>query len=259
MRRLFRLLGMCMQDKKYCVYRHTFPNGKVYIGYTGQKPTDRWCSGTGYKHQQLVYRAILRYGWDNIQHDIIADGLTHEQAVAMEIELIKAYDSMNPDHGYNTTPGGDGRLDCRGENHPMYGKHHTEESRRKMSESLRGRVSPTKGKHLSEETKEKLRKANLGKKYQRSPEWYKKVSESNLGKKRSEETKRRLAVAKSKPVAQFTVNGEFVRNWPSAVEAHRHTGIDKSHISLACRNERRTAGGYKWEFIIEYKEENLCP
>ena len=32
-----------------------------------------------------------------------------------------------------------------GEKHPMYGKHHTEESRRKMSESLKGRICPTKG------------------------------------------------------------------------------------------------------------------
>lgn len=240
-----------MQDKKYCVYRHTFPNGKVYIGYTGQKPTDRWCGGTGYKHQQLVYRAILRYGWDNIRHEIIADGLTHEQAVAMEIELIKAYDSMNPEHGYNTTAGGDGRLDCCGEKHPMYGKHHTEESRRKMSDALRGRPAPNKGKSPSEETREKLRQANLGKKYQRSPEWREKIAESNRGLKRSDETKRRVAAAKSKPVAQFTVSGELVRNWPNAVEAHRQTGIDKSHISLVCRNVRKTAGGFVWKFIID--------
>lgn len=238
-------------DRKYCVYRHTFPNGKVYIGYTGQKPTDRWCGGTGYKHQQLVYRAIVRYGWDNIQHEVLADSLTYEQAVAMEIELIKAYDSTNPDFGYNTTAGGDGRLDCGGKKHPMYGKHHTEETRRKMSESLKGRVAPNKGKSPSEETREKLRQANLGKKYQRPSEWREKIAESNRGLKRSEETKRRVAAAKSKPVAQFTVNGDFVRIWPSAVEACRHTGIDKSNISLVCRNVRETAGGFVWKFIID--------
>lgn len=238
-------------DRKYCVYRHTFPNGKVYIGYTGQKPADRWCGGAGYKHQQFVYRAIVRYGWDNIQHEVIADGLTYEQAIAIEIELIKAYDSTNPDFGYNTTAGGDGRLDCGGEKHPMYGKRHTEESRRKMSESLKGRTAPNKGKSPSEETREKLRQANLGKKYQRSPEWREKIAESNRGLKRSEETKRRVAAVKSKPVAQFTVSGEFVRSWPSAVEAYRHTGIDKSHISLVCRNVRETAGGFVWKFIID--------
>lgn len=239
-------------DNKYCVYRHTFPNGKVYIGYTGQKPADRWCGGSGYKRQQLVYRAIMRHGWDNIQHEVIAVGLTHEQAVAMEIELIKAYDSMNPDHGYNTTAGGDGRLDCGGEKHPMYGKQHTEESRRKMSESAKGKIPHNKGKHLSEEHREKLRKANLGKKNPHTPEWNRKLSESNKGVKRSENTKRRVAAAKSKPIAQFTVNGEFIRNWPSAVEAYRQTGIDKAHISLVCRNVRKTAGGYIWKFSIDF-------
>ena len=238
-------------NRKYCVYRHTFPNGKVYIGYTGQNPTDRWCGGIGYKHQQLVYRAILKYGWDNIRHEVIAYGLTHEQAVAMEIELIKAYDSMNPERGYNTTAGGDGRLDCRGEKHPMYGRHHTEESRRKMSESKRGHPSPLKGKHLSDEHREKLRQANLGKKHQRSPEWREKVAESNRGLKRSDETKRRIALSKSKPVGQFTIDGELVRKWPSAAEAHRQTGIDNTHISLVCRNVRATAGGYVWKFIID--------
>lgn len=41
-----------------------------------------------------------------------------------------------------------------GKNNPMYGKHHTEEARRKMSESKR---------NLSDETREKYRQANLGK------------------------------------------------------------------------------------------------
>lgn len=29
----------------YSVYKHTFPNGKVYIGMTGQEPEKRWANG----------------------------------------------------------------------------------------------------------------------------------------------------------------------------------------------------------------------
>lgn len=243
------------EDKEFCVYRHTFPNGKVYIGITGQKPHERWCNGTGYKHQSLVYRAILRYGWDNIQHDVIARGLSHEQACEMEIELIKAYDSTDPKRGYNVSCGGDGGPGFSGEKHPMYGKHHTKESRRKMSESTKGQVPYNKGKQLSDEHREKIRQASIGRKQNRTPEWNRKIGESQLGKKLKQETKERIAKAKSVPVVQMSLMGEVICEWPSGAEASRQTGVDASHINLVCRNIRKTAGGYVWKFHIDFKEE----
>ena len=47
-------------------------------------------------------------------------------------------------------------LHDEGENHPMYGKHHTGEARRKMAEA-------NKGKHLSAETKKKMAESHKGK------------------------------------------------------------------------------------------------
>lgn len=243
------------EDKKYCVYRHTFPNGKVYIGITCQKPHERWCNGTGYKHQKLVYRAILRYGWENIRHEVIADGLSFEQACGMEIELIKAYDSMNPERGYNTSPGGYCGNGLTGENHPMFGKHHTEEARKKISEANRNRPSPTKGRALTAEHREKLRQAHLGRKQNRTPEWNRKIGESQRGKKLKPETKERIGKAKSIPVIQLSLVGEVICEWPSGAEASRQTGVDASHINLVCRNIRKTAGGYVWKFSIDFKEE----
>lgn len=34
---------------KYVVYKHTCPNGKVYIGITSQKPEHRWKKGKTFK------------------------------------------------------------------------------------------------------------------------------------------------------------------------------------------------------------------
>lgn len=79
-----------MTEKNYCVYRHTFPNGKVYIGITGKKPKTRWANGVGYRGQS-VFSEILRFGWDNIKHEVIVEGLTVFQAEIIEKELIKAY------------------------------------------------------------------------------------------------------------------------------------------------------------------------
>lgn len=91
------------------IYKHTFPNGKVYFGYTSYKnPKRRWgTNGDGYKNQP-VYDAIEHFGWDNIKHEIIAKGIpTIAEAKAWETKLINEYHSNDIHFGYNFTPGGD--------------------------------------------------------------------------------------------------------------------------------------------------------
>ena len=88
----------------YCVYEHIFPNGKRYIGISNNAEK-RWRNGKGYKEQTKMAKAINHYGWDNIVHRIIVDGLSLEQAQRLEREFIDAYDSI--ENGYNVTIGGD--------------------------------------------------------------------------------------------------------------------------------------------------------
>lgn len=91
----------------YKVYKHTCPNGKVYIGITKQKPERRWgVNGRGYKENEYFYRAIKKYGWENIKHEIIAEGLTEDEADAMEIDLISKYRATDKNCGYNQHFGG---------------------------------------------------------------------------------------------------------------------------------------------------------
>lgn len=90
----------------YCVYKHTFPNGKVYIGTTCKKPEERWDSGKGYIGQDRMVRAIIEYGWDNVKHEVLFDGLTKKEAEQKEIELIAEYKSNNAEFGYNARTGG---------------------------------------------------------------------------------------------------------------------------------------------------------
>lgn len=58
----------------------------------------------------------------------------------------------------------------KGENNPMFGKHHTDETKTKISEANKGKI-------VSDETREKLRIANTGKKH--SDETKKKISDSH--------------------------------------------------------------------------------
>ena len=94
-----------MKDN-YTVYLHTVPNGKVYVGITRQDPKKRWGNGINYKHNKRFYNAIKKYGWENIQHEILFTGLTKDEAAAKEIELIKAYHSIDENYGYNILEGG---------------------------------------------------------------------------------------------------------------------------------------------------------
>lgn len=91
----------------YCVYKHTSPSGKVYIGITRQNPLVRWCNGFGYRGQSYFFKSILKYGWDNFTHEILFTGLTKEEACQREIELIDLYKSNQREFGYNISSGGE--------------------------------------------------------------------------------------------------------------------------------------------------------
>lgn len=111
--------------ENYKVYMHRFPNGKVYIGITCQKPEYRWNKGKHYRKQPLIFNAIMKYGWDNIEHIILFDGLSKEDAETKEVELISLYDSTNREKGYNIENGGNST-----------GKH-SEETKKKMSAGIK--------------------------------------------------------------------------------------------------------------------------
>ena len=138
----------------YTVYKHTFPNNKVYIGITCQKPERRWRKdGSGYYRiknnilgQPLVWRAIQKYGWKNVQHDILNEVETKEEAERLERYYItEIYHSNKVDKGYNIQNGGNyrGKL--------------TEETKNKISKSLTG-------KKLEKSRIEKIRKSLIGRK-----------------------------------------------------------------------------------------------
>lgn len=68
------------------------------------------------------------------------------------------------------------------------------------------------------------------------------------------ESKNRLIKSKitkcSKPIIQYTKNGEFIAEYSSAKEASSQTKINQGNISMCCLNKYgyKTAGGYIWKF-----------
>ena len=53
-----------------------------------------------------------------------------------------------------------------------------------------------------------------------------------------------------KPIIQMTIDGEFIREWPSIHSAHLALGLDSKSLSGACRQRygTKTCGGYRWKF-----------
>ena len=207
--------------KNWCVYIHTTPDGKVYVGTTGVKPSKRWNYGYGYRGTPF-FDAILTFGWNNISHDIIKEGLTKEEAYSLEIQIIRDYDATNPRRGYNRATGGHG----------------------------------SSGVRISEETRSRLSESHFGKKNPHSEEWNRKISDSLRGKSkphcgvpRSEECKRKIAEKHSKPVLQFLITGELVNRYSSAREAERQTGIANQNIANCCLGKSFTAGGFIWKYL----------
>lgn len=129
-----------VREHKYWVYKHIFPNGKVYVGITSQYPCIRWKNGKGYTYNKIFARALRKYGWNNVKHEIIACGLSKDEACALEIDLIRKYQSNIPQYGYNQSAGGE---------HGGAGVSVSLETRRKRAKSMKGKNT---GKNLGEKS-----------------------------------------------------------------------------------------------------------
>ena len=152
---------------KFYVYVHTCPNGKRYVGVTAApKPEYRWGKdGEGYKGQ-LFGKAVRKYGWSSITHEVFQVE-SEEEMYRKEIELISFYHSNDPEYGYNCSIGGE---------KSALGYKHSEEARKKMSEALKGKPH----KPFSEEHKRHI--AASAKKRANDPENRRKMSEARKGK-----------------------------------------------------------------------------
>lgn len=227
-----------MGEGLYTVYKHVLPNNKVYIGITSRRPQVRWgAGGSGYRRQAYFWNAIQKYGWDNIDHVIIASGLSKESASIAEKKLIKKYDSRNPDNGYNLDSGG---TTSRG------GWHHSEETKALLREMYKGEKNPMYGTHHTEEFKALVRKTSS---FKRSEETRRKMSLAQ--KNRSEETKIKQRHQKTCVPVRCVETGIV---YFSQAEAERETHVCGANIRSCLRGEREKAGGYHWEFATDLSE-----
>jgi group I intron endonuclease len=147
-------------------------NGKVYVGQTTYSRVEqRWAchKSAARKASRLpLHRALRKYGTERFEIITLHQAFSKEELDEMEMRAIWTHDALNPECGYNLSPGG-----SRGK--------HTDESRRKISAANRGR----KLSHESVRKRVSTRRASNG--YSPSIDVRQKISRSLKGVKRSAE------------------------------------------------------------------------
>lgn len=118
----------------------------------------------------------------------------------------------------------------RGKNNPMYGKKHSEETRKKISEAHKGRK-------LSEEQKAKLSEIEKGEGNpmygkRHSEETKAKMREKRKGTTHSKETKIKLSIKNGRAI--YCVTNTTI--YPSCKEVERHLNVPRSSLLHVCRN-----------------------
>ena len=75
-------------------------------------------------------------------------------------------------------------------------------------------------------------------------EWVTSKENSNFGTRNE-----RICKARSKPVAQYSKDEEFIQVWPSTSEAARQLSLSKGNISLSARGKYKNYGGFVWKYV----------
>lgn len=210
---------------------HVFPNNKVYIGITSQDPPEkRWLNGFGYKDQIRVWRAIQKYGWNNIQHIIVARQLNICSATNMEKELIELYNATDVKCGYNVSVGGWAM---------------SEDSKMKLSKYRTG-------KHLSEKAKQKLSdKLKYRKPSKLAIEWIRKYNSNRDYSK--------MVQPNERPILQFDViTARLVGEYKSINCGAKEYELDPRNIKCCADENVCQYKGYVWIYKDKANEEYIA-
>lgn len=154
----------------YSIYLITnLINNKKYIGWTSRDPLNRYkehqrTNKPKNQDRSLISYALEKYGVDNFSFQILYQTLDLPHSKLMEQHFVSEHDSLTEQWGYNIDKGGNGhkRSASTIEKHrkKILGRKQTEEHKRKKADAIRGEKNGMygnkKGHPHTEETKRKI-------------------------------------------------------------------------------------------------------
>lgn len=187
-------------------------NGKSYIGQTTNLQK-RWYQHKNGYSTKIMKKAFIKYGVENFDFEelirVSSRDLNHLRVMLNTLEkfYIKKYNTYKK--GYNATIGGEG----------------------------------TNGYKMSPEALENNRKAHLGCKL--TKEQKKKIGDALRGRTREPEMIARGAIKRRKPVLQYSIDGEFIKEYEGISFIENY---DRTSISMCCSGKLNQAYGYIWRY-----------
>lgn len=276
-----------MEERNNCVYKHTSPSGKVYIGITCTDTKTRWKNGNGYASQPAIARAIKKYGWEGFTHEVLATNLTRVEASELEQKYIALYNSIDPRFGYNCTSGGDEKYYVSKETrakqseakkrffaaHPEYlekmrerviASYADDTIKKKISDSVRKlwenpehrakmsvALSAAGKKHYQEHPERSLAAGRRSKERWKEPAYREKMKTACAGNRPTDDAIRKSAAVRMTPVVCVEENCVF----DSLESAAEFAGVTKMCICDCCRARQETSGGFHWRYITDSESE----
>ena len=212
-------------------------NGKIYIGQDSKNDDTYYGSGL------IIKRAINKYGKENFNKELIEICNSKEELNKKEIFWISEFNSTNSDIGYNLSIGGNGGNLGEYVNKKISEKSKlrvvSDETKKKLSILNKGEKNAFYGKHHSEETKKHLSEQKIG--FKHTTESKLKISKATkgennpfYGKYHSDELKNRFRKMYGNKVIVKYKNGD-VNKYNSVREASEKENISRFFIKKSSK------------------------
>lgn len=225
------------------IYKYTSPSGKSYIGQTVQSLFDRaGHNGKNYLGCKYFWSAIQKYGWENFIVEILGE-FPAEELNYQESKFIEIFNTLAP-NGYNIQFGsvrdyhknrkriyqydGETGLLIRAWDGQKQASDFFNVSISSINSCLNGTNKTCCGYY-----------------------WSFQLLEKYPIKEKLDNTK--------KTVYMCDINNNILKTFKSIAEAAKYVKGERSPIKKCCRNELKTAYGYKWkcsEILAEKKYNN---